>query len=228
MISINLLPQRFRGKDRMPLGAFASLAAGVLLAFSAAGYYFYIEFGSLTKITAEREQIEGQVAALQPQIQYHTDLTAEAADYEKRQVKIREIGASRVLWTKKLDQLADIVNAGEDVQRYTVWFEEVEADQVPDTKGTMGGKFKAKGLSATGNYANMANFFQDLEGTLFFKDFIAINNPAGKKIDPEKDLIPSEAWEFNLNMALKPPPESSLNKKPVKKAPAKPEEKKGK
>lgn len=226
MITINLLPERFRASNRMPVGKFIGVLAAVLVAFSAAGYYFNFQFGSLAQTRSEREQAETEVAGLKAQAQYHADLTAEMADYEKRESKIREIGASRVLWTKKLDELADIVNAGEDAGRYTVWFQDLSADQNADTKGTHGGKFTANGLSGSANYANVADFHSDLQRTQFFKDFISINNPGGKQTDLDPKLIPSQAFEFKLDMALKPPPES-LIKKSTKKAPAKPGAKPG-
>lgn len=212
MIRINLLPEHFRAGDRMPLGKFALVLASLLLAAGSVVYYFYVQFNELAPVVAERKDIEAQLASMKPQLDQHKALLDEKADYEKRDAKIKEISASRILWAKKLDQLCDIVNAGEDTARYTIWFEDLNIAQAGDAKSGTGGKLEAKGLSGSANYANVSNFFQDLESTQFFKDFVKINNPDGKLQDPDKDLIPAQIWEFKLALGLKPPPDDGKKK----------------
>lgn len=219
MIRINLLPEHFRARDRMPLGKFALVLASLLIASGTVLYYFYAQFTLLSPKVAEREQLDQELANFKTRLDEHKALSDEKGEYEKREAKIKEIGSSRVLWAKKVDQLADIVNAGEDTARYTIWFEDLDIVQTPDSKGTTGGKFNGKGLSGSANYANVANFFTDLENTQFYKDFVSINNPEGKLNNPDKELIPSQVWEFKLNLGLKPPPDSG-KKKPAP-APAK-------
>jgi len=222
MIRINLLPSEYRSRDRMPLAAFAAVLGGVAVVGMTAAYYFYLQFGVLAEVRAERERMEQELASATPKLKHHAALLAEKADYEKREAKIKEIGGSRILWTKKIDQFADIVNAGEDTSRYTIWFEDLNLEQALDPKGETGGKFKSKGLSGSANYANVANFFADLEGTEFFRDFQTINNPDGKLQEPSKDLLPAQVWQFQLSMALKPTADSKKKdaKKPA--APAAP------
>lgn len=218
MIHINLLPEHFRRSDRMPLGKFALVLASLLLASGSVVYYFYLQFNELSPKVAIRKDLEEQLASLKPQLDQHKALLDEKGDYEKREAKIKEISSSRILWAKKFDQLCDIVNAGEDTARYTVWFENLKVGQTADGKSGTGGKLEAKGLSGSANSANVANFYEDIQKTQFYKDFVKINNPGGTLQDPDKELIPAQVWEFKLDMGLRPPPDDG-KKKPA--APAK-------
>lgn len=216
MIRINLLPEEYRAMDRLPLGTFAAILGGVSLACVTAGTYLYLQFGVLAEVRSQREEMEQELAASEAKLKHHAALLAEKTEYEKREAKIKEIGASRILWSRKIDQFADIVNYGEDSGRYTIWFENLTVEQVPDPKAGTGGKFKSKGLSGSANYANVANFFTDLEKTDFFRDFQTINNPDGKLQERSKDLLPAQVWEFSLSLGLKPPPETKKDaKKPT-------------
>ncbi len=206
MIRINLLPEQYRHRGRPSILELSLVAGSALLFTGSAAYLGYVYFGLLSSATTERTQIEEQIAGMKPQVQYHTELLAEKSDYETRETKIRQIGASRILWTRKLDQFADIINAGEDAGRYMIWFDGLEANQTVDLKGESGGKLKAKGFSGSSNYANVPAFYADVEGTEFFRDFKSINYPAAKQTDGGKDLIPSQILEFDLGLELQPPP----------------------
>ena len=201
MITINLLPPEYRRRERTPARIFAATVGGIFLATSAVAYAAYARFGLLSRTRAERAVVEEELAGLKPSIAYHDALVAEHAESEKRLATIREIRTSRVHWTRRLDELSDVVNQASDADRYLVWFDEIAIDQ--RTEGKSGGKLTAKAFSGSDNFANVAAFFQDVETHEFFKDFEKQINPEGKRSEKDDKLIPPQVWEFPLEMSLK-------------------------
>ena len=202
MITINLLPTDYRRRERTPWRLFAATVFGVIGASASLAYAAYARFGLLARVRAEREALEDQLAGLKPSVAYHDDLVAEKTEADKRLATIQEIRASRVQWTRKLDELADIVNTASDADRYLVWFDELTADT--GAEGRSGGKVTAKGLSGSDNFANVALFFEDLKShPEFAKDFEGQSNPTGKRTEKDAELIPPQVWEFPLELTLK-------------------------
>ncbi|HET6202071.1 MAG TPA: hypothetical protein VFI25_04635 [Planctomycetota bacterium] len=202
MITINLLPQDYRRRERTPWRLFAATMLGVLAASVSLAYAAYARFGLLARVRAERQAVEDQLEGLKPSVAYHDDLVAEKTEADKRLATIQEIRVARVQWTRKLDELAEIVNTASDADRYLVWFDELTADT--GAEGKTGGKVNAKGLSGSDNFANVALFFEDLKGHVdFAKDFDGQSNPTGKRTEKDEELIPSQVWEFPLELILK-------------------------
>ncbi len=202
MITINLLPQDFRRRERTPWRLFAATMFGVVGASASLAYAAYARFGLLARVRAEREALEDELAGLKPSVVYHDDLVAEKTEADKRLATIQEIRSSRVQWTRKLDELSDIVNTASDADRYLVWFDELTADA--GQEGRTGGKLTTKGLSGSDNFANVALFFEDLKAHAeFTKDFDGQSNPTGKRTEKDEELIPPQVWEFPLELTLK-------------------------
>lgn len=202
MITINLLPTQFRRRQRTPIRLFAVTMFGVVVATSSLAYAAYARFGHLSAIRSERRSVDEEMEGLRPAVQYYDALLAERADAEKRVETIREIRASRILWTRKLDELAEIINVASDAERYTAWFDELSIEQNTEQRGS-GGEVTAKGVSGSDNFAKVAAFYQELEGHAFFTDFSEINNPTGKRSERDETLDPPQIWEFPLDLKLK-------------------------
>ena len=156
--------------------------------------------------------------------------------FTKRRTAIQTINRSRTLWSKKLDQLFDIVtNQGGD-ESYRAWIEKLEVPPQAVTakkrlpaagkKGQPidGGQLKIQGLLALESEsdapAHISAFHRALTGdpettnrpTEFFMDFLRINNPNVKIVPPrgkdEEQLEPPVVAEFKYELAL-------ISKEPV-------------
>jgi Tfp pilus assembly protein PilN len=202
VITINLLPAQYRRRQRTPIRVFGLTMFGVVVAASSLAYAAYARFGHLTAVRSERRSADEEMEGLRPAVQYYDALLAEKADAEKRVETIREIRSSRILWTRKLDELAEIINVASDAERYTAWFDELSIEQNTEARGS-GGDVKAKGVSGSDNFAKVAAFYQELEGHGFFTDFSEINNPTGKRSERDETLDPPQVWEFPLELKLK-------------------------
>ena len=202
MITINLLPTAYRRRTRTPMRVLALTMFGVVVATSSLAYAAYARFGLLSAVRSERRSADEEMDGLRPAVTYHDALQAEKADAQKRVETIREIRSSRILWTRKLDELAEIINVASDAERYTAWFDDLSVEQNTEARGS-GGDVKAKGISGSDNFAKVAAFFQELEGHTFFTDFTEINSPAGKRSERDETLDPPQVWEFPLELKLK-------------------------
>ncbi|MBI1853693.1 MAG: hypothetical protein HYR85_25440 [Planctomycetes bacterium] len=207
MIRINLLPEGYRKSDRTPLGRVALVMGclvGVLTSLAAFGYE---HFGNLRRVNAERDTTTSELAALKTEEAYANALQREKDDFKKRSDTIQSIGHSRVLWTKKLDQFLDVVDAGGDRERHFIWLKAL--DVKPAREGGQGsdrdgGTLEFKGYSGGQHLQRLSDFHADLKRPPFFDDFFDIDDPSGKVVDFDGDAEPKQAWEFDMKMRLKP------------------------
>jgi len=79
--------------------------------------------------------------------------------------------------------------------------------QVSDTRRQDFGSLRAEGYSGSGNFANVANFLDDLEASSFAKGFNPPAPPEGSQSKVDEELIPSEVWSFPVELSLKSPEE---------------------
>src|SRR6185503_3394181 len=119
------------------------------------------------------------------------------------------------LWTKKIDQLVTVVNAGGDGKRHLVWLDDMTVVQNSDPKAKSVGSLKAQGHSGSALFEHVANFLEDLERSPFLEDFLPPSPPEGTQTQQDPDLVPAVVWNFPLKLELKP-------KEPPKPEPKKP------
>ena len=77
--------------------------------------------------------------------------------------------------SRKLYEIVDLIDRGSEASHYLVWLGKLQVSQVSDPKRDQYGNFRADGFSGSGNFANLANFLQDLEESSFANGF---NSPA--------------------------------------------------
>ncbi len=230
MIQINLLPPEYRAKSGTPVGRFVAIVAGVVVVASAAGIFAYTHFIELSRVRELRTAREEEALGQERRKKYSLDLQAEIDMFTKRRTAIQTINRSRTLWSKKLDQLFDIVtNQGGDAS-YRTWIEKLEVPPQAVTskkrapaagrKGQPldGGQLKIQGFLALESEsdapAHISAFHRALTGdpeatghtTEFFSDFLRINNPNVKIVPPrgrgEELLEPPVVAEFKYELAL--------------------------
>lgn len=201
MINVNLLPPEYRKVERTPVLRFVTIICGVILSTSAIGAFIYVHFGVLVKVVSEREKLQETYHSRQQGQRRSMALEREAKEYMKRRKTIEEIGNSRLLWSKKLDELCDLVDDHGDTKRYEVWLKQIHT--LPASKHSAGGLF-IKGFSGGSEMNRMSNFNLAIKKSGFFEDFASIDPPEGKAVKFSDKKVPHSAWSFDFNMKLKP------------------------
>lgn len=206
MIKVNLLPPEYRKVEGTPVARLAVTIAGVFLVACAAGLWGYVHMGMLSQIRDERIQKEDELRALTAQAERSQALLREYKEYLRRRETIEKIGSSRILWSKKLDELADLVQNKGDTKRHLVWL---------NTIRTNGGRASATGspisLSIHGwsggeMSRKLADFNDDLKKSEeFFADCMSVDPPEGQRVTFQDGSVPNQAWEFNFNIDFKQP-----------------------
>jgi Tfp pilus assembly protein PilN len=224
MIRINLLPDEYRKKARTPVKLVLALAAAVTVNAGLAAWWAWQKIGIQAEIESEAASLQTELDGLTPQVDYHKALESESKQYKVREETLAAITTSRISWTKKLDELVDVVNRGQNGQRHLVWFNDLTVAQSTDLKAKTPGTVKANGHSGSDKFAHVANFLEDLESSTFIADFQPPAPPEGSKTNVDETLMPSVAWSFPLSLTLKSA-EERLGKDAKKPDPKKPAQK---
>src|SRR5690606_27031133 len=122
----------------------------------------------------------------------------------------------RMLWTRVLDELIDVVNNDGDTERHNAWFNGMSVRGSPD--GRQGPQLNMPGAVEGGDFRKIANLIDDVEATRFFQDINAGIPPSGTKNTSSK-LSPPESLVFAWKLQSNPPNEWVKNKvggKPAK------------
>lgn len=212
MIRIDLLPPELRGSERtapgMFLGMIGLVVFGCLAAVGVAYAWFGVVGGARGDVQIAQDQLDGK----KPRADYSDRLEAEKQEYSARLDHIRTFSQSRVLWTKKIDQLWSLVDTPPEAGRHTIWFDQVAMDMSSARSPAL----VLKGSSESGKFDKLSAFHGDLKSGDFIKDFDGISNPTGE-VKTDEDFIPAEACEFEFTLQLK---DRSDGKKDAKKKPA--------
>lgn len=207
MILINLLPEQYRKQRRTPLRLMAASAAAVAINTSLLAYWCWLAFGVTAGVQSERDVLALEMDSLSPQIAYHRTLEGENRAYESRESTLGSITQGRVSWTRKMDELIDVINMGGGGEKYLIWLENLVVSQKADPRSEDFGHLRASGYSGSRNFAQVANFLEDLEQHSFLSDFHKPKPPEGQIQEKDEELIPSEYWTFPLEVDLLDPDE---------------------
>ncbi len=206
MIHINLLPNDMRKSEGLPLRRIGALALGASVVSASLMLLLTVHFGLMQTARGQHGHAEQRLAGLTPDVKYADALSKEKAEYKRRSETIQTISDSRVLWTKKVDQLFDVIDFGEKADRHFVWLNDLKVSAPRSSAGKRkeqsGGELEIRGFSATEDLQKYSDFHEDLKKSAFFEDFSDINDPAGKVMSFQEDVHPQKAWDFNLKMTL--------------------------
>jgi Tfp pilus assembly protein PilN len=151
MIEINLLPPEYRPREKTNLPVLASMAVGLLLAGSMGMIAFRLS-GEVSNLESQKKELEVTKADLQAKAAEVDKLTLEIARQKSRQDTIINISQSKVMWSLKLAQFAEIMSS----------FPGFWIDSLTLTKsGAAGGKggLLTMSVSCTGNdFREIARF----------------------------------------------------------------------
>ena len=205
MILINLLPEAYREKRKTPLKYMAAVAATVAVNGSLLAFWAWTAFGVAAEVSSELAVLKDTKAGLDPQVNYHRELEAESKVFQARGQLLDRITSSRVGWTRKLDELIELVNRGGE-EKYLVWFKDLEARVEDNARGTAFGHLKAEGYTAE-SLSHVANFLEDVSEHEFSDVFGPPRAPEGQSATTDEGLFPANVWTFPLQVDLKSPEE---------------------
>ena len=120
-ISINLLPQEYRKKEMTPMALLLPALACMTVVVALGAFWAWTHFGQLAQAKVRHAQFAETWAERKPRLDYQAALTEEEREYSARSETIRSIAASRVPWTRKLDELTDVVVNDDNGERFLVW-----------------------------------------------------------------------------------------------------------
>ncbi len=204
MIRINLLPEEYQRTARTPLKLMVAVSAVVTINASLAAWCGWLAYGVTATVDSELAVLKTEDDGLAPQVTYNKSLTTESQQHSLRESTLSEINDSRISWTRKLDELVDVVNRGGGGERHLIWFDSMDVKQDGGTgRGPSAGSLKADGHSGSDVFAQVANFLDDLEESPFISDFERPAPPEGSGSVEDKELVPAVVWAFPLNVALK-------------------------
>jgi hypothetical protein len=205
MIRINLLPEEYRRKTRTSVKVLAGICAGVAANAGLGAWYAWLALGVAAEVDGERATLQTELDGLAAQVKYHRSLDGELKRFAGREETLERITKSRISWTRKLDELVTVVSDGDRDHRHFVWFDDLTVQQSSDPRAKSAGTFKGAGHSGSDNFAQVANFLEDVERSSFVEDFLPPSPPEGTQTSVDKELIPPVVWNFPLSLQLKAP-----------------------
>ncbi len=217
MIAINLLPDELRRNSRTSPKALVLLFVVSVVSFGSVGFtgflWFNVKSDREARVNIAQEQLDG----LMPRAKYADLLAKEKSEFDKRNKAIGEIASSRIVWTRKLDRLSEVVNKDVTQARHKVWLTSTDIDTGSDSKA---GSIRISGYGAGKNLDNYANFYSDLKSDpVFSAGFAEFTAPSGKVDEGDTGVEPPEKVEFKFEVKM---PSKDTKKKAPPKAEAQP------
>lgn len=207
MIEINLLPPEYRKAESTPIGRFIAIVAGAVVVTSTLIAYGYVHYSKLAGVRDVRKETEQEFANKQKQADVSKALQQEINAYESRRKAITQVARKRILQSRKLDELLDILQNGGDRVTYNVWLKNLTVKpgrQARRGQETSGGTVSFAGWSESTEFSKVTNLRNALKEDAYFEDFKSISSPNFKEKKWDDGLQPSEAGAFSYSLVLKP------------------------
>ena len=202
MIEINLLPEEYQRSQRTSPRILGMLLVATVLAFGSLVAAGYLYFNVLSRAQSRVDQAREELDHLMPQVRYSDALEKEKAEFERRSKTIQEIASSRLLWTRKMDRMSEIVNQDLTTRRHQVWLSQIDVDSKIDSR-TPG--MSLKGYSAGNEIEKVSNFHEDLKtDPVFAEGFVQFTAPNQKLEEADEGVEPSEKIQFDFRIDLPP------------------------
>ena len=203
MIHINLLPEEYRRRARTPIKVTLATAGVIAVNALLLVWFAWLALGVMAEIDSERDVLQTELDGLTPQVNYHKSLETERKNFAAREETLATITGSRVNWTRKVDELVTVINSGGGGERHYVWLDDMNVVQNADPRNKSAGSLRASGHSGSDDFAQVANFLEDLERSPFIEEFQPPAPPAGSQSSKDTELIPAVVWSFPLQIEMK-------------------------
>ncbi len=205
MIRVNLLPLEYRKAEATPLKQFFATVGAVVLAAVAASIWGWVFFTKYKKAEDDLAQVKTEIAGQKGALELTQKLDKKVQDLKAQFKLIDEVAKNRVVWSRKFDELWEIVVNPRSPGRYEVWLTSLGCNSTTTgAAAKVGGQVQFVGVSAGSQVNRMADFHEDLTTGPFFKDF-GIATPAygTRDVIGPANRDPKEGWNFNFILTLK-------------------------
>jgi len=211
MIRINLLPREFRKNERGSPKVFAATLGAVVAVSAMLGWFGLVYFGDLGELQSKHAVVKEELSGKQKRAAYHDQLEKATKDFSQRVATIQNIAKSRMLWTKVVDEIIDVVDNSQDIDRHLAWFDSLAIKQASGNAKS-GPTVKLPGAVQGHLISRAANLHEDLALAPFYVDVASKSLPTGKQaLDETKS--PSRSYGFNLQLEFKSPDKWEKNQK---------------
>jgi len=210
MIEVNLLPQELRRVEHTPLPRFLIIIVGTTLVSVALALGAIVHMRRLPDLARNNAELDQQIASAAPSEREHDILLGQIEEVRQRKRAIAEIWRARIIWSKKLVQLSEMMPKFVGLEKLTL--QEAKRSGRNDD---VGGYLNLASVCAGADADRLAMFLRILRGDypakdgqdpwigrIWFEDFLSIDaTPWVKKDMP--DYVEKEALNFTLKMAIK-------------------------
>jgi len=207
VISINLLPAEYRKTESTPIGRFLTIVVGAVLVTSGLVTYGYVHYSQLRMARDVREATEAEYGNKKALADESKALQAEIDGYEARRNAIQQIVKGRIMHSRKLDELLDIVHNKGDRSSYYVWLKGLTVTPGRTSrrgKASSGGTISFDGFAESADITRVTNLRDALRKDAFYEDIANITMPNFKAEFWDDGLEPSAAGRFGFSMTLRP------------------------
>ena len=193
---------RHRRQQRNSRPSVLGVLLVVFAVLGAAGLaYAYLE--SVAVVEATKAALTAELTERAPETRRFTELARDRDEYQRQRQTIRRISASRVAWTRVLDELIDVVDGGSTDQRHVTWFKSIALSR---SNGETGPTMTLPGWVQGSSLQHVANLYEDLEAARFFADVRSVSSPSGV-LETNAKRQPAAAHYSNLWLAFKRHPD---------------------
>ncbi|MBM3973348.1 MAG: hypothetical protein FJ301_04525 [Planctomycetes bacterium] len=198
MIRINLLPADLRRGTRLSARVLAVAFVSTLAVSASVGWLSLKWFGELKAAEQRLVAKSSELADRQRKVQYVDQLEANKADYTSRVQTIQDIGKSRRVWSKFLDEMIDVVNNAGDSEKHLAWFDSV----VVQGDSVRGATVQLKCMVQGDEQDRLANFHDDVAAAPFGKE-VTLSDP-NWTLDEDGGRVPPTSLRFDLSLQFQP------------------------
>ena len=204
MIQINLLPKELRKAEPTPWPKLLGLLVSLILILGVGLLMMYYRYTILPTVMDQRQRAEEETKGLEARAKEADSLEKEIKDFETREKTILQIRQTRWLWSKKLDQIIDMIPSYVQINSLVI----KEARSGARGKEEEGPGIEMECLSQGTDERNIAKFRRKIMTSPFWEDVLdmpewpySVGSSAGK----EKETCLKFRAVFTLR-AKKPPP----------------------
>jgi hypothetical protein len=211
MIEVNLLPIELRRVEHTPLPRFLVIIIGTAVVLSLTSVGLIVNKRTVPDLRMKENGLIGDIGRSQVAAKTYDKILDEIAATQDRKTAIAEVWRTRIIWSEKLAQIAEMTPAFVGLTQLSL----DESRQSGNGADTSGGTLTMEAICAGTDTARIANVRRIYQGQYplaenrdpwvgkkFYGSFQDLL-PGGTQMVEVKDCVETEALKFPLEMPLK-------------------------
>jgi Tfp pilus assembly protein PilN len=212
MIEVNLLPLELRRVEHTPLPRFLVIIIGTAVVLTMAAVGSIISLRTVPDLRARDNSLTSDIGRSQVAAAAYDKILDQIAETQDRKTAIAEVWRTRIMWSEKLSQIAEMTPAFVGLTELTL----EESRQTGRGGEENGGTLTLQSICAGTDHSRIANVRRIFQGQYrvaensdpwvgkrFYGSFQDLL-PTGTQMVEVKDCVETEALKFSLEMPLKP------------------------